>query len=394
VRVLYLNHTSQISGAELSLLSVIDAMRSNADVLLAAPDGHLLRRAETLGIPTVAIEAPRVSFGSRTTEVAAGATELVRAGRRVQALGREAGAQLVHAGSARAGLMAAFSGAVRLPGVVDVRDILPPGGKGTATRWMLRLRSDAIVFNSDYTRRRFGKTAPAYATVIQPPVDIGPFLRLPLKNGGSKDALTLGVVGQITPWKGQDDAIRILAQVQEKYPEARLRIIGSVVFSGPQVSFDNEAFARRLPKLAKALGVREAVEFFGYVDDMPAALASLDVLLVPSWEEPFGRVVVEAMAAGVPVVATRRGGPSEQIEDGVTGLLAEPRHPDQWIEPVSRLLRDPDLRQSIAARARSSVTATHDSGESAARLLRLYEKLGKRAGSAFRTRLPIVGAPR
>jgi glycosyltransferase involved in cell wall biosynthesis len=395
VTVLYVNHTSQVSGAELSLLSVMDAVRSSADVLLAAPDGDLLRRAEQLGIPTVAIQAPRVSFGSRPTEVAAGIAELVRAGRRIHALVREANAQLVHAGSARAGLMTAFFGSARLARVVDVRDVLPLGARGRATRWTLRLGSDAIVFNSDYTRGRFGKTAPACAAVVHPLIDIGPFLRVPARNGESEARPMLGVVGQITPWKGQDDAIRVLAQLRATHPEARLRIIGAVVFSGPKVSYDNESFAQRLRELAHALGVADAVEFVGAVEDMPAALASLDILLVPSWEEPFGRVVVEAMAAGVPVVATRHGGPAEQIEDGVTGLLAEPRRPELWVEPVSRLLRDIDLRRSIVGRARSSVTAGHDPAECVARLLGLYEALMGRPGwTARRAQRPIAGASR
>src|SRR5207249_1163389 len=103
--------------------------------------------------------------------------------------------------------------------------------------------------------------------------------------------------------------------------------------------------------------------------------ASLDVALVPSWEEPFGRVVAEAMAAGVPVVATRRGGPAEQIQDGVTGLLAEPRRPDLWVEPIRRLLTDDDLRTRIVDEARRHAAASFDPARSVRRVMELYESL-------------------
>src|SRR4029079_1777854 len=115
-----------------------------------------------------------------------------------------------------------------------------------------------------------------------------------------------------------------------QFPGARLRIIGSVVFSGAGVTFDNESYARHLADLARDLGVADAVDFAGATENLVSAYSSFDVLLVPSWEEPFGRVAAEGMAAGVPVVATSRGGPAELIEDGVTGFLATPRAPEMW----------------------------------------------------------------
>ena len=174
----------------------------------------------------------------------------------------------------------------------------------------------------------------------------------------------LGVVGQITPWKGQDDAIRILARLREQSSHTRgFASSAAVVFSGPGVTFDNEAFRRRLVELARDLGVADAVELAGATDDLESVFASIDVLLVPSWEEPFGRVVAEAMAAGVPVVATSRGGPAELITDGVTGYLAEPQRPDLWVEPSRRLLTDANLRRRISEEARRRVVSVVDREE-------------------------------
>lgn len=371
MRLLYVTHTSQMSGAERSLLELIEVARANAEVLLVSPTGELVERARERNIPTAELTLPAV--GVRTNLLAA-ASRLAAAGWRVRMLARSHDADAVHAGSARAGLLGAscvLSGRRR---VVDVRDVLPEGRKAAAVRWILRLTANLIVFNSDFTRDRFGPTAPARSTVMYPPVDVEPLLDLPLPpQTRDTGAPVLGALGQITPWKGQDDAIRILALVRKHVPEARLRIIGSVVFSGADVSFDNEAFRRRLPALADELGVGDAVELTGATEDLARTFASLDVLLVPSWQEPFGRVVVEGMAAGVPVVATRAGGPAEIIEDGVSGFLAPPRDPAAWVEPVVMLLESAELSRRTAEAARARVAAVL--GESGARdVMRLYAR--------------------
>jgi glycosyltransferase involved in cell wall biosynthesis len=260
--------------------------------------------------------------------------------------------------------------------VVDIRDVFPHCPKAHVARLLLRSCAHALVFNSAYTHAAFGQTWPARGVVSHPPVDVDVLLQRPLsagtRNGGD---VTMGVVGQITPWKGQDDAIRILALIKESFPAARLRVIGSVVFPASQAAYDNERFAGSLAELAHDLGVGDAVELAGPTEDIGSALAAVDVLLVPSWEEPFGRVVAEAMAAGVPVVATGRGGPAEQIENGVTGFLVEPRRPELWVEPISRLLDDRELRARIAERARAYATDSLDPSTSVRRVAGLYESL-------------------
>jgi glycosyltransferase involved in cell wall biosynthesis len=94
------------------------------------------------------------------------------------------------------------------------------------------------------------------------------------------------------------------------------------------------------------------VRFLGERSDVPAVLAATDVLLMPSWREAFGRIAVEAMAMGVPVVATDVGGPPEILDSGVEGLLLAPRQPDLWAREISQLLDDPGLVATMGERAR------------------------------------------
>ncbi len=366
MKVLYVNHTSRISGAERSLLELMALVRADAEIALACPPGELAERGRRMGIPTSELSLPELGFSSRLVPTAA---RLVRAGLRVRAIARRDDVDVVHAASPRAGLLVACCLLSRPRRVVDVRDVLPRGAGATAVRGALRLTADLIVFNSRFTRDRFGPTRPAKAAVVYPPVDVERLLDLPLPSPTRTSPPVLGVLGQITPWKGQDDAIRILAAVRERFPDARLRIVGSVVFSGGSVAFDNDAFRRRLPLLAAELGVADAVEFVEETEDLRAVFGSLDVLLVPSWEEPFGRVVVEGMAAGVPVLATTVGGPAEIVDDAVSGFLSPPRDPKAWVEPVTRLLGNAELSRTVAAAARTRVTALV---EPAARLRWLY----------------------
>ena len=98
----------------------------------------------------------------------------------------------------------------------------------------------------------------------------------------------------------------------------------------------------------------DAVHFLGEREDVPDVMAALDLLLVPSWQEPFGRTVIEGMALGRVVLATAAGGPREILEDGVDGRLLAPREPRAWADAAARLLDDRGEMERIGAAARAS----------------------------------------
>jgi glycosyltransferase involved in cell wall biosynthesis len=356
LNVLFVNHTSDISGAERSLLDLIAAQYGCDEALLACPEGELALRARSVGIPTVAVAFPEFGFKAGFGAAVRAAWGLAGVALRLRRLANRHDADIVRAASTRAGLALCGCAFSRRKRVVDIRDVLPSGRKAELVRFVLRHGADELVFNSRFTWGRFGPTRPATGVVSYPHVELRPFLDLARSPRGDDRAPVLGIVGQITPWKAQDDAIRILNAVREPFPGTRLRIVGRTVFSGSAVSLDNGGFARSLEVLAGELGLADAVEFTGEVDDLRPVYESLDVLLVPSWEEPFGRVVAEAMAAAVPVVATTIGGPAELIADGVSGMLAPPREPDAWVGPVRRLLEDPAFALRLGERGRLEIT--------------------------------------
>jgi glycosyltransferase involved in cell wall biosynthesis len=158
---------------------------------------------------------------------------------------------------------------------------------------------------------------------------------------GSRRVL-LGMFGRLSPWKGQDVFLRALAEL----PDAQGIIVGGAL-SGDQ------AYARELDQLARSLGVADRVSFIGHVDDPLTYMAACDVVAHCSTApEPWGRVIVEAMLAGTPVVASNAGGVPEFVLPGETGQLTPLSDHRALAAALRRYLADPEWSRGIATRAR------------------------------------------
>ncbi len=148
-------------------------------------------------------------------------------------------------------------------------------------------------------------------------------------------------IGRLVPRKGFDTAIRALADL----PGAELVIAGGP----PAAQLCDEPEAHRLRQVAAECGVADRVKLLGAVPrgEMPSLLRSAEVVLCTPWYEPFGIVPLEAMAAGVPVVATAVGGLTDTVLDGVTGVLVPPRNPGALADALRPLIKDPELRGQL-----------------------------------------------
>src|ERR1019366_3208155 len=127
--------------------------------------------------------------------------------------------------------------------------------------------------------------------------------------------------------------------------------------------------------------LEDRVSWMGEREDVPELVRALDILLLPSWEEPFGRALIEAMALGVPVIATNVGGPPEIIEDGREGYLLPPREPRAWALAISRLAQDPQLAQRMGRAGRRRVEAAFTVGHHVAAMVDVYERALARRGA-------------
>jgi glycosyltransferase involved in cell wall biosynthesis len=367
-----------MSGAEHSLIAALGALSPDAVGGVATPPGELAGAVEDLGVRTLAIRGTAGSLALHPLRTAWASAEILLAAHGVCRAARAVDATVVHANTVRAGLVSA---AARLqgapPAVVHVRDVLPPGRVATLVRRVIVERAAAVVATSRYVADRFaeGLPAPARLEVIDNPVDTARFREGAKGGPGVRAALglapeqpVLGIVGQVTHWKGHDTLVRALPAIRRRHPGAHLLIVGEVKFAARATRFDNRAFLMGLQELIAGSGLAGAVTFLGERRDVPAILGALDVLCAPSIEEPFGRSVAEAMACGTPVVATSVGGPPELIEHGRTGLLAPPGDAGAWAEAIIAVLDAPHEAARMAGAA-GRVAAERFAPERHARLL-------------------------
>ena len=384
MRVLYVNHTGLIGGGERSLLGLLESLPAEVEPTLAGPPGPLHERAARIGTrtATVAGTAGSLRLHPVHTPVALAAMAATAGG--VMRAAHSWQADLLHANSIRAGMIAEpVARALKRPLVLHVRDCLPPSALTARLQASLALRAGAVIAISDHVAKAFDPDGiAARLRIIDNPFDLAKFDaarvdRFAARNtlGITDDDKVLALVGQITPWKGQEEAIRALARVREEHPTAILLLVGEAKFIARATRYDNRAYLRRLHELTAQLGLGEAVRFLGEREDVPEILRACDVALLPSWEEPFGRAAVEAMAMGAPVVATAIGGPPEIITDGVDGTLVQPRDPARLAFAVDGLLRDPQRRQALGAAGRKSVKERFGEDRHASSVTALYREV-------------------
>jgi glycosyltransferase involved in cell wall biosynthesis len=378
LKVVYLDHVAQMSGGEIALLRLLPHLdRVNPHVLLAE-DGPLVNELHLAGISTEVLPmrdgARRLRkanvHGTGVPPLAAAATAayVLRLARRL----RELKPDLVHTNSLKAGVYGSL--AARLAGVPvmwHVRDRIAedylPRSAVRLVRGMSRHLAAAVVANSTATMETLdAPREPVVIYSVLPEVmSASPVDR------ATAGPTTYGIVGRLAPWKGQHVFLRAFASAFPDGPE-RAIVVGGALFG-------EDGYARELEDLAASLGIGERVEFRGFRPDVWDELSRLDVLVHASvTPEPFGQVILEGMAAGVPVIAARAGGPAEILDDDVTGVLYQPNDAVQ-LAGAMRRMQDPALRDRLSAAARLEL-GRYEPRAVAAELQRLYAAVASGAG--------------
>jgi L-malate glycosyltransferase len=383
VKVLYLSHTAQVSGAERALLTLLAELPHRVDPVVACPDGPLAAAVAALGVPVVSVAGTDASLRLHPLHTPRALADMARTMSEVHGVARRTQPDIVHANSSRAGIIAAGSRRIGGPPVlVHLQDRLPPGMLSTATRWVLEHGTDGILACSTYVVEPFGKLGEsAFVRVVHNPVDTERFDPDRLDRAAARARLglrpdhpALVMVAQLTPWKAQDDAIRMLAALRGAHPEVRLVLVGSAKFVSAATRYDNLAYERSLDDLIGSLRLDSHVLKLGERADIPEILRACDLFLSPSWEEPFSLSMLEAMAMALPVVCTAVGGLAEII-DGHNGILLPPRDPERWAQEIGDLLADKERRVDMGRRARNDVQATLTAAVWAERVATSYDAL-------------------
>jgi sugar transferase (PEP-CTERM/EpsH1 system associated) len=363
VRVLHLITELNIGGAEkvLShLLSRLDRDRfAPAVACLYGGDGPVADEIRSLGIPV--------------TDLGMTAKWRLDAFVRLYRLLHRQRPTILHTWMFHANVPGRVLG--RLAGVpIVISSERTMGQEGGVRRWLNRITGplpDRVACVSESVAEFAAQTIgipPAKLAVIPNGIPLEDFqpgdrssarvdLGIPLR------VIVAGTVGRLQPVKGTSYLLEAWSRLASDYPDAILLLVGG----GPQQA--------ALEKKGRRLGISERVRFLGNRADVPDLLRGMDVFVLPSLWEGMPNAALEAMAVGLPVVATAVGGTSEVVVDGVTGLLVPPSDPDALAQSIARLLCDPDLRYKMGQAGRERVVNHFSVERTVEQTARLYEQL-------------------
>jgi glycosyltransferase involved in cell wall biosynthesis len=378
VRVVYLDHVARLSGGEIALSRLLaDLPGVDAHVVLAE-EGPLTGVLARCGVSTEVLAMADGAKNMRRGVLASARLPLATLGATAWYIGRLAWRlhrlrpDLVHTNSLKAAVYGTVAGRLAgVPVVWHARDRVAedylPRRVVPLIRVLARWGPAAVLANSQATLstlpsgRRKGRIDVVLADPYRRSANRSPSPADP------RAGLRIGMVGRLAPWKGQHVVLEAFAMA---FPggEDRLVVAGAALFG-------EDEYAQRLIDDAKRLGVAERVDFLGHVDDVERLLEDIDLLVHGSVvPEPFGQVVVEGMAAGLPVVAAAAGGPAEIVTSGVDGVLVAPGNVPALAAVLRTLAQDPDLRTRLGAAAKQTV-AQYDPRLIGGELVKFYNGL-------------------
>jgi len=393
VKLLVVAHDAGIGGAQLSLLEIIerlDPAQFEAIVLVPTP-GVFLTELRRRGIACYWGLTQRWIFFHKPFSLrilkarpwrllghphVLAALSWLTMPLRVMAIAifaRAKGVHLVYSNTATVLDGALVATLLRLPHVWHLResvesntDLRFPCPVAWLPGFILRTSTIAIVNSCRLARDLFGTVQDEKIRLIRNGVDLGAFgrdspARPPLPVPGT--ARLTAICGRLTANKGVDVYLRAMGRLKDSHPDLNHLIIGE----------GSEAVTGQLTELAERLGLQDRVHFLGQRQDVTELFNAVDVVISASVRESFGRTLLEAMACGVPVVATRSGGPEEIIVDGQSGFLVTVGDAAAMAKCVAELLDDPALEAAMRSAGKARVRDHFNLDDTSSAVVRSFQ---------------------
>ena len=383
-RILFVNHVARLGGAECSLLDLVrhlDPQRYELHAALPAR-GELPELLRQAGVRVHTLPLRRLRKTANPAVLAGNALNVAWVSRRLAALIRRESIALVHANSTTAHLYAGpAAGRCGVPAVWHCRDLVSLGRLGPK----LFRQASRVIAIADCVRLHLAPYVddPAKLRTVRHGIDPSfcaapdAAVRVRAQLGIPAGTRVVGMAGQMVPWKRHRTFLVMAARIARELPGTRFVVAGADLFN------EHPDYTQELRGLVDELGLAESVTFTGHRSDMADLLASLDVVVHPAVREPLGRVLLEAMAVGRPVVAVNACGPAEIIRNGIDGVLTDSDSPWELADAVLHLLHEPALAARLGEAGRTRV-AEHFSATATARQIEaVYAEL-----------LPPGGGPR
>lgn len=355
-RVLFLNHAAVLGGAEMNLLEVARHFRSSSQVLLFS-DGALRTKLELYNVPVKILPAPRNVMG--VTRNHSGWQQLLSIPSLFAlaiATARHArGFDILFANSQKALFVGAAAAKITgKPLIWYLHDIVTASHFSKINRWLNRFCGQRFVTraiaNSHASRSAFLEMNKQKRDI---PIRVVYPIAMPKLSSekinwrqqlGLEQKTVVGLFGRIASWKGHEVLLQALTQL----PDVHALIVGSALFEG------DISYATAIQELAMRLGIAERIHWLEFQEDVQGLMESCDVVVHTSTApEPFGRVIIEAMMVGRPVVATRDGGVLEIITDQQTGFLVTPGDAQELAITLRKVLTLKEATQRVANAGRA-----------------------------------------
>jgi len=367
LRILQVCSSDSWGGMEMhvAVLSELLQQRGHAVLVATKPGSPLAQRCERAGLSVTRFEGGKYVAPAETARMAT--------------LLRRFQPDVVHVHYSRDlwQVVPALSGISRVP-LVFVKHIGTQKPKRDLLHRYLYGRVDFAIAISRVIEENLLATHPlgrGKVGVIYHGVDVADFQRRARARedvrrslGFSPETLVVGTLGRLEPHKGHLEFIAAAEKVLERVPEAEFLVVG-----GPTRGEEEKAEViydrwRRSP-------IREKIHFAGFREDVPEVLSAMDIFVFPSHAEAFGLVLIEAMAAGLPIVTSNCDGVLDVVEDGVNGFMLDPTDVDGIAEKIVLLAQDLQLRKRFAGASLALAQKRFDLNRMADEIEHLYRKL-------------------
>ena len=380
-RILFFDHTSQLSGGERSLLLILKGINKEKfkPILVTPEQGSFPQKAALIGIETGRISIPKMVLERKRKKI--GVLFLIfsffmslSSVFRLLFFIKKKRIDIIYTNSQKAHLIGLFAGLLAgVPVIWHFRDILNNGTTKQIVRVLGVLFTKNIIAISRVVAEQFGMCDKKVRLVYNA-IDVSDFERrkrdvktdLREEYGLPRDSKIVASVGQIAEWKGLKYLVYSAKELVKVFDNLYFFIVGKPFFKeiGYSVGIQN---------LVKLLSLQKRLFFTGFRKDVPGIMDDIDILLhTPIEPEPFGRVIIEAMAAGTVVVAFDNGAIGEILSDG-TGLLVSPFDIEGLTQGISTLLKDRALYKKIAEKSVDYVRARFDSPLLISRIEKILE---------------------
>jgi glycosyltransferase involved in cell wall biosynthesis len=356
-KIAFLDHTAKWSGGEIALYRMMTAMKQDRfyPYLFVGMDGDFAKKSSQAGIPVEImplneklLNIKKENIDSKIFNNSKILTGYVNYTVKLAQILRKKEIDLVHCNSLKSDIYGLVASTIARKKVIwHVRDHIDENylTKRTADifKYMALKFPNGVITNSKSTYQALfhGKNVVKPSCVVYDGLmanELAMTMRQPRND--NKKTVKIGLLGRITRWKGQHVAIKALANLIENGYDVDLKIIGSAMFG--EKEYENE-----IRSLAKPLDSH--IDFLGFQSDVFAMLKELDILVHCSvLPEPFGQVIIEGMAEGLPVIASDAGGAKEIITSGIDGILTPAGDDVALAASLSNLIDNPKFAYGLA----------------------------------------------